>query len=400
MGSGWCGSNFVAGGAIIRSSFGHHGNTARLFDVENGQDLFKETDGVHAVTVSKNNQRFVVRYDGNRSSEVWDVRLQRPILTLKQPSNTDSTTATISQDGRHVFVGIGLLGKDNFIDSIGQLWDVDAGRILFEVHENFEYHDRVQFLSNDRIMFNGDKVLIKDLTGTTIASFPESLPTVSTSGDGKTIAIVDGLSTRLIDAQSLKQLHRLDGIVASPYSHFSPDNRYILLCHKDPQQPPLFEPTTMSIYDLQSGARLHTIHGPANYYYVHWGSNAVALGTTLETSIWDLANSSIQAFSGLGSVAPDRSRLVTFQNSATPEVREFSTGRVVARLRGHTDVIKSAAWSPDSQRILTASADKTARIWQRRRPDTPFGWLYLPELWLTAILAIAFIWSLLIDRKS
>src|SRR4029434_6213455 len=32
-------------------------------------------------------------------------------------------------------------------------------------------------------------------------------------------------------------------------------------------------------------------------------------------------------------------------------------------LRGHGDLVHSAAWSPDGQRIVTASTDKTARVW-------------------------------------
>ena len=32
-------------------------------------------------------------------------------------------------------------------------------------------------------------------------------------------------------------------------------------------------------------------------------------------------------------------------------------------LRGHEDLLFSAAWSPDGKRIVTASFDKTARVW-------------------------------------
>lgn len=32
-------------------------------------------------------------------------------------------------------------------------------------------------------------------------------------------------------------------------------------------------------------------------------------------------------------------------------------------LRGHTDALNSAQWSPNGERIVTASDDKTARIW-------------------------------------
>lgn len=39
------------------------------------------------------------------------------------------------------------------------------------------------------------------------------------------------------------------------------------------------------------------------------------------------------------------------------------TPKQIAVLRGHQDRINSAAFSPDGSRIVTASYDKTARIW-------------------------------------
>ena len=40
-----------------------------------------------------------------------------------------------------------------------------------------------------------------------------------------------------------------------------------------------------------------------------------------------------------------------------------STGRVIATLEGHSNVVWSAAFSPDGQRVVTASLDRTARVW-------------------------------------
>ena len=34
-----------------------------------------------------------------------------------------------------------------------------------------------------------------------------------------------------------------------------------------------------------------------------------------------------------------------------------------SKLRGHEKVVQSAAFSPDGARIVTASSDRTARIW-------------------------------------
>ena len=47
------------------------------------------------------------------------------------------------------------------------------------------------------------------------------------------------------------------------------------------------------------------------------------------------------------------------------------TGRELAVLRGHEDGVQSAAFSPDGARIVTASWDKTARIWDVRYATMP-----------------------------
>ena len=41
-----------------------------------------------------------------------------------------------------------------------------------------------------------------------------------------------------------------------------------------------------------------------------------------------------------------------------------SGGKPLATLKGHTDSVLSAVFAPDGDRILTASADGTARLWE------------------------------------
>jgi WD40 repeat protein len=47
----------------------------------------------------------------------------------------------------------------------------------------------------------------------------------------------------------------------------------------------------------------------------------------------------------------------------TARVWNAASGQLLATLRGHSDYVFSAVFSPDSQRILTANEDKTARVW-------------------------------------
>ena len=44
-------------------------------------------------------------------------------------------------------------------------------------------------------------------------------------------------------------------------------------------------------------------------------------------------------------------------------VWDAETGDVAARLRGHKDAVLSAKFSPDGRRLVSTSADKTARLW-------------------------------------
>ena len=61
--------------------------------------------------------------------------------------------------------------------------------------------------------------------------------------------------------------------------------------------------------------------------------------------------------------SPDGQRIVTASLDNTARIWETQTGKLLATLQGHTDRVETAQFSPDGQRIVTASWDKTARIW-------------------------------------
>jgi WD40 repeat protein len=59
----------------------------------------------------------------------------------------------------------------------------------------------------------------------------------------------------------------------------------------------------------------------------------------------------------------DGSRIVTASDDKTARIWDAATAREIAVLRGHLSSVRLAAFSPDGSRILTASSDMTARIW-------------------------------------
>jgi WD40 repeat protein len=61
--------------------------------------------------------------------------------------------------------------------------------------------------------------------------------------------------------------------------------------------------------------------------------------------------------------SPDGARILTASEDGTARLWDRD-GKPLAILEGHTDVVKSAVFAPDGGRILTASFDHTARLWE------------------------------------
>jgi WD40 repeat protein len=61
--------------------------------------------------------------------------------------------------------------------------------------------------------------------------------------------------------------------------------------------------------------------------------------------------------------SPDGTRILTASHDKTARLWDAASGHTLAVLQGHTAGVSSAVFSPDGTRILTTSYDKTARLW-------------------------------------
>ncbi|NET33303.1 MAG: hypothetical protein F6K19_15000, partial [Cyanothece sp. SIO1E1] len=84
--------------------------------------------------------------------------------------------------------------------------------------------------------------------------------------------------------------------------------------------------------------------------------------------VWDRSGREVAVLEGhqdwvqSASFSPDGERIVTASSDGTSRVWDRS-GREVAVLEGHQSRVLSASFSPDGERIVTASADGTSRVW-------------------------------------
>ena len=63
------------------------------------------------------------------------------------------------------------------------------------------------------------------------------------------------------------------------------------------------------------------------------------------------------------SFSPNGQRVVTASWDGTAGIWDVTTGQLIHTLQGHRNVVCAASFSPDGRSVVTASRDNTARIW-------------------------------------
>ncbi len=85
----------------------------------------------------------------------------------------------------------------------------------------------------------------------------------------------------------------------------------------------------------------------------------------IKPEIWLETNALMSHTRGIKSVAfsLDGKKIVIASNDGTAKIWDASTGECLHILEGHTDLVFLATFSLDGKKIVTASFDKTAKIW-------------------------------------
>ena len=70
------------------------------------------------------------------------------------------------------------------------------------------------------------------------------------------------------------------------------------------------------------------------------------------------------------SFSPDGNRIVSGSFDRTVKVWDAQTGQETRTLKGHSGVVSSVSFSPDGKRIVSGSGDQTLKVWDISSLDT------------------------------
>ncbi|MCP4699225.1 MAG: hypothetical protein GY862_20605 [Gammaproteobacteria bacterium] len=361
--------------------------SVRLWEVKTGKainELTQEEEG-QVISVAFNpDGRHLISISSDRA-HLWDIDTGENIYTLRARDCYSKECmkalnyAAFSPDGRRAVTASS--------DFAAHLWNVNTGRRLFSLrHEGPVYH--ADFNAN------GNRIITasKDKTARIWSAEVETSEPLSLSGHQGEVTYaafsLDGLhavtaskdnTARLWIADSGEQIAVLKGHKSDVmHAEFSPDGERVVTVGDN----------TARLWEVNSGKPIAVLYGHENAaYHTAFSQNGLYAITASfgwktqlddhSVRIWEAAVSlpdkiarkpvavlqGHQADIHYAAFSHDEQRIITASADHTARLWEFNGGRQIAKLSGHQARVWHAAFSADDRYVATASQDTTARLW-------------------------------------
>ena len=355
-------ANFSPDGQWVVS--GDASGTIKLWRSDDGRERFEHSNWFFDVAVSRNDKRMAsAHYDG--IAKVWDIESGAELHTLRGHFHS-IIAIDFSPNGDRIVTASR--------DETARIWDANTGKELLTLRGHTRELMRVAFSPDGRQVATGGWDSLTKIwdasTGQELLNLQgHSLPIHSLAWHPTKERIVTSSrdnTTKVWDTSTGTELFSLeghDGVVTSVV--FSPDGKLIVTGGLD---------RTIRLWDSESGKEISRM--------------------STKTFIWSL------------NFSPDGERLLSAssepqENRGTHsiEIWELESGRELLSIQAHDNQLQKAVWNKSGDRIVSASVDNTARVWESfpyRLEDFPGpsnsplherSQLYAAEYWRRRIAA-------------
>ncbi len=349
---GWCGgcATLVSFSADSRYllKLSHNGK-AQQYDLQSGKlvaEYGEEVDRIAGIDFNKEGTKILVA--GDKKLVQYEVLSAKELLTIPVDSLGELNEATYSVDGTFIVTAFGSNQAVAFDAGTGKEYRHFSGIINQQDKGGLEYDPDNYWqsyiakyirLKNLLLLTRDDRFFITGKTGTaairwsTATGKPDksfrghskAVICFDLSKDGKLLLTGDGSGEAILwEMESGKKIRSYKGHREPLFEvKISPDGKSIATASWD---------ASMIVWDLATGEK--TSHTDFREY------SAYSLSFT-----------------------PDGLYLVSGRLNKALELREPDSKEVVRTFIGHTDVVSSIEFGPEKYKMLSASWDGTARIW-------------------------------------
>lgn len=367
-------------------------NTGRVWDANTGEPItppLAHNTRVARVRFSPDGRRVLTVAE--KSARVWDSTTGKPI-TPPLAHSAEILHALFNPDGRSVMVA----SKDRTI----RVWDTPAAQqnsrelaIKGELRQTiFSKDNRLMLAVTDNTLRVWD-VTTGEPVSQVFTSNSEILAARFVNNDTAINAISSDQSVRSWDIRSGSERRNMRLQSPISFAAFSPDNKVLFTADMDHKGHLRTIPTIEPIQPLGGGNFLKgkrredrtnappfagkaPMEGPPPI-----GERIGMLRAAANDNAKTIEHKSRIAFAQFSA---DSTKLVTASWDNTARVWDATTGKAITPPLEHSDRVVLASFSPDGTKVITASWDNTARIW-----DASTGNPLSPPLEHTAELTLA-----------